>query len=491
MSKAGKIGRNDPCPCGRRAKYKHCCGGKVDWEAIHRSGDSAAAIDHLSARGRNMLFLTRVFEALQLDSTRGLDLTKFKRAFTPSAVRSIYRAVEEMWPLDTDLEAVLKPREEQVSALYTGSYETQSLVKAVGRHCLYADKIQLMDPLPHPAFIRPEYSPLEYPEHYLETTLRYVRTWLWFSPWIIEGLVEFVRPPTDFDLQLKHEIYKAEQSRLDESPELQTLVRDFVDGMMESPEVKEMKESNLLLSAPEAYLRRTFKELFPEASEGDVERFLEGVRKRRESHPTYIPAVPDKDGNKAGMHMMTLGGSYLESRLTAGLAGSYLATDIPVRWRMIEQDRDYEKVDPQQWSPLAKAFGSRSIKFLENVALPDALRIRQEGRLESFRGWLRTVWRASEADHPYSEASAVQLAAELQGRLDEAEADWDKIDQDLLRWVSVDAVAGFGPALAVGSASWLASAAVAGAALLGLAHLQRRSFYKRFPGAFMLDLRRR
>jgi SEC-C motif-containing protein len=25
-AKAGKIGRNDPCPCGSGRKYKHCCG---------------------------------------------------------------------------------------------------------------------------------------------------------------------------------------------------------------------------------------------------------------------------------------------------------------------------------------------------------------------------------------------------------------------------------------------------------------------------------
>jgi hypothetical protein len=130
------------------------------------------------------------------------------------------------------------------------------------------------------------------------------------------------------------------------------------------------------------------------------------------------------------MRFMTLGGSYLETRLTAALAGSYLVTDIPVRWRMIEDDREYEKVDPQQWAPLAKAFGSRGIKFLDNTDLPDALRVRQEGRLDAFRGWLRRVWQASAADKPYSEASAVQLAAELQGRLDEAESEWAKIDQD-------------------------------------------------------------
>jgi len=136
---------------------------------------------------------------------------------------------------------------------------------------------------------------------------------------------------------------------------------------------------------------------------------------------------------------------------------------------------------------LAKAFGSRAVKFLDNTDLPDALRVRQEGRLETFRGWLRRVWQASAGDKPYSEASAVQLASELQGRLDEAESEWAKIDQDLVKWATVDSVAGFGPALATGSVSWLASAALAGAGLLVNSTLQRRSFYKRFPGAFLLD----
>jgi preprotein translocase subunit SecA len=26
---SGKVGRNDPCPCGSGKKYKHCCGRKA------------------------------------------------------------------------------------------------------------------------------------------------------------------------------------------------------------------------------------------------------------------------------------------------------------------------------------------------------------------------------------------------------------------------------------------------------------------------------
>ena len=29
-----KIGRNQPCPCGIRKKYKNCCRGRVDWGTI-------------------------------------------------------------------------------------------------------------------------------------------------------------------------------------------------------------------------------------------------------------------------------------------------------------------------------------------------------------------------------------------------------------------------------------------------------------------------
>ena len=34
--RASKIGRNKPCPCGSKKKYKNCCSGKTDWLNLMR-----------------------------------------------------------------------------------------------------------------------------------------------------------------------------------------------------------------------------------------------------------------------------------------------------------------------------------------------------------------------------------------------------------------------------------------------------------------------
>jgi len=64
------LSRNDRCPCGTGKKYKHCCLGRVDWDAIERGrGDRYR---HLSIRGRNLAFRDLLCELLLLDSHRQL-----------------------------------------------------------------------------------------------------------------------------------------------------------------------------------------------------------------------------------------------------------------------------------------------------------------------------------------------------------------------------------------------------------------------------------
>jgi hypothetical protein len=87
-----KVGPNDPCPCWTGKKYKHCCRGKIDWEQILRSGRNYN--DFISVRGRNLMFVEAIHDALQLDKeTSPVSLEKYKKAFTADAVRKIYEAV--------------------------------------------------------------------------------------------------------------------------------------------------------------------------------------------------------------------------------------------------------------------------------------------------------------------------------------------------------------------------------------------------------------
>jgi len=107
MKESNKIKRNDLCPCGSGKKYKYCCEGKVDWNQIIKEGKDRTP--YFSIRGRNLLFINKIAEALQLDSiTSSTSSQKLKAAFTSKAVRKIHEALIDVWPLNTDINSVLQ-----------------------------------------------------------------------------------------------------------------------------------------------------------------------------------------------------------------------------------------------------------------------------------------------------------------------------------------------------------------------------------------------
>src|SRR5437899_6027095 len=132
------VGRNAPCLCGSGEKYKRCCLGKLDWDILQNQPLNVQT-RHLTVRGKNLVFLTGLCAALQIDpSSRPLDFSNFKRAFTPEAVREIYAIIPPLWPDYNDYVRALSSERDSVSALYTGTYTPDAVLKAVTRHSLYS-----------------------------------------------------------------------------------------------------------------------------------------------------------------------------------------------------------------------------------------------------------------------------------------------------------------------------------------------------------------
>jgi len=144
MSPTFKVGRNDPCPCGRVKKYKKCCEGRVDWQRLYRDG--VDPYRYLSIRGRNIAFVARITKILQFDSPEKTKFTDYKASFTDKAVREIHEAVLEIWPPDLDIKNVLKETSAEVSGLYIGDYDRTFILRGIIRHSIYANKILVVDP---------------------------------------------------------------------------------------------------------------------------------------------------------------------------------------------------------------------------------------------------------------------------------------------------------------------------------------------------------
>jgi hypothetical protein len=489
MRTVHKVSANAPCPCGKLSKkYKNCCRGKVDWETL----PFGEAPRHLSIRGKNMLFLNLAYETLQLDKAPdGLDLPDFKRAFTATAVQKIHETVAFVWPDGDDLRRALQDETESTSGLYIGVYDSDRVRRGVARHSLYSDRILLIDPLMYPGRMRAEMDPSLRPELHRSTTLRWVSLWFQMAPWIEEGLVAFVRPLSDFDFNLFRESIAVTKSRFERHPELTELLQIEAKEQVGTPEY-DIYTEQFLLSMPDAQIMKMVRDLDPNATDQQIASVVAHYEKKRDEHPYYVHPE-DSSTPHQEIFQISSGVNYEQGKMIATQTKSYVMTDIRARWREIEIDRDQAGIQVKQWSPFAKAFHGLPFKFLDDVPLEAALTIRKDGRLESLRLFLRKVWGAASQGSPFDDANVVNLAAELDEKVREAEVEWRKIDRDLIKLVTAEASAALlaaGPLIAAGQAAFLAGAVLLAGTTNVIGSSMRRKEYKiQYPAGFFVDLK--
>jgi len=489
MRGQSKIGRNDFCPCGSGKKFKHCCEGKVDWRRIIH--DRADWTPYLSIRGRNILFVNKIAEALQMDAGPGpRSLKDYKKAFTTEAVKKIHESLMEVWPPDIDIGRTLQASRGDISGLYIGDYRTEYILKGLVRHSIYSTKLLVVDPFVYPTSVRDEYNPILTPKQYRTQTLKNVNFWFSLLPWIDAGIVEVIRTPADFDRKLNWDSLHRQQKKFEENEELRKAVERSVSELGERHKEEEAFR-HLILSAPNEYLEKVFDEIGLEKEGLTVKDFIAYIGHRREQDPDFLePLGPG--GSSGQLHMLSSGASYDIAAMTSNLTGSYLVTDIFSKWKEIEFDREQNNAQNKEWGPFAKAFQEVELKCLNNLRLEHALVLRKEEHLDGLRAFLRKVWKSACSAHPYSEANAQLLGDELKDHIRRAEEEWKEIDRRLLRWFGAELSAGLlaaGPLIASGYGVFLAAAfASAGAITLGTRQRERKAFQTKFPAAFFLRI---
>jgi hypothetical protein len=284
---------------------------------------------------------------------------------------------------------------------------------------------------------------------------------------------------------LKHQLKK-----FDENLELKKAAEESVQELKQRHRDK-MAFEDLLLSAPDSYIKQRFEELGHDKEGLTADEFISYVNRKRERDPNFLePIGPD---SKTGqLRMWSTGASYDIARLTANITRSYLVTDLSVRWREIELDRESHSVENKIWSPFSKAIQNANLKYLNALRLDHALALRKEGRLERLRTFLRRVWKDACTGDPFDNTNAQLLAEELQEKVQQAEEEWKQIDRDLIKimgaGLSAEMLAA-GHLIASGHGDFLAAAAlILGAANLAVSTAKRHSFPNRFPAAFFMKI---
>ena len=266
----------------------------------------------------------------------------------------------------------------------------------------------MVDPFIYPRSVRDEFNPIIEPEQYRTQTLRNANFWFSLLPWIEAGIVEIIRTPADFNRILNWESMQRQTEKFKNNKELQKAAEISVEEFSKRHMEKDTKML-MLLSAPDSYIEGLIKKLGLEKDGYTAKDFLKYVEKQRESDPNFLePLGPGKSGQ---LLMMSTGTSYDMAQLTSSITKSYLVTDVYVKWFEIEFDRNKNNAESHVWSPLAKSFQEFPLKFLNNLKLEHALKLRNEGRLESLRGFLLKVWKQARTEDPFDEINASVMSS--------------------------------------------------------------------------------
>lgn len=459
--------------------------GKVPWEELQQHRSSELPL-FLSLKGKNVLFLERLAGILKLNNLEEPNSwPDFKAAFDEKTVREIYELIPQIWPTQNDLIRLLDQERKSTSGLYVGNYEPELLFRGITRHSLYADSILLIDPFKDPRNFRPEFNPVENPDQHRTNAIRAASLWLVLAPWIEAGIVKIIRSPGDFDLTLERECWTIEKKKFADNPDLKAALEKTTDRHME---LATQFREYMLLSHPDEEVVAWYHADHPNATPSDIDSLVKILRSKRREHPYYS----EWHNMGSQLHIFSSGTNYEMAKITASLTGSCLITDLDSRWKELEWDRGHFGVEANPWVPFAKAFHQLQFKFLNDVPLTSALKLRKEQRLESMRRFLHKTWKASTSDDPLSEANIYNLTAELEHELQEAESEWKSIDRELAKWFGVEvatSLLALPQAIATGTAHWVGAAVVtAGITNLISTWHRRSSFIKRYPAGFFLGL---
>ena len=472
-----KVGRNQECPCGSGNKYKNCHENSgINFDNLN--------IDEwvrlLTVRGKNMYFVQRILEALQLDSTnfKKSDFFDFilliKKSLTLDAVRKIYISITEIWPDNDDLNRCLEEEKDQQSGLYLGSYLFDLTTRTLNRHSMYDNSIILIDPLMDPRNVAPEYNPINFPEKHLSNTFHYILLWLQILPWIDQGIIKIIRDPCDFDYRLRKRVYQISEERYKKSPELKF---DYDISNMPIEIENFFKEQYTLSHPDEFYLDKL-------SSSGlSADQIKTYLKTQRDRSLYYV-----ENNYNSQLTQFSSGVNYEMGKILCSKTNSHIITDLDYRWKEMEYDRKENGVRINEWSALSKAVQESNIKYFNGLSFDDLLKLRNDGYLEDMRSFFRRLWNTCSTGNPLDKANVDNLSAELVYHIRKAETEWAKIDKNLVKWFGSESILGVIIGVVAGSASWLPAVAVAtaGTIQIALSKSERNQFMSRFPAAFFI-----
>jgi hypothetical protein len=312
----------DVCGCGSGNSFKACCQSKP--EALRPSWNEP------SIRERNLMLQNGIEKVLKLDGQK--DWIQIRRELTDEQIKEIYFLYEALWPLETDLLALLPKPDGIARAVYTGSIHPLSITDFALAAPMYFGELIVAHPFIHSGVMAKEYRPTENPKHYRQEFLKTILFFINVMPLVHRGLVNLIPDPCDFDIHLR-------KQTMDMARERSSAVRLDPD---KEPRLKKQIEEDykrgLMLMPPDA-LRRQIRKLNPNIDDEQVEATMRFVERKKELDPLAALQEGSFEGGKEGgqMTLFRLAPNFEMTMYLAQATGSCIVTDSPYRWSEVNR----------------------------------------------------------------------------------------------------------------------------------------------------------
>ena len=250
---------------------------------------------------------------------------QIRRELTDEKIGKIYNLYEGLWPLETDLLALLPKPDGEARAIYTGSIHPSSITDFALAAPLYFGELIVAHPFVHPGIMKKEMSPTGNPKSYRQEFLKTILFFLNVMPLVDLGLVNLIPDPCDFDFHLREQMMSMARAR---APRF-----DLKDDPRLQKTMEEDDRRGIMLMPPDA-MRRQLRKLKPDLSEEEVEAVMRAGVRMREGDPLAVLREGSLEGGKGGgqMNMFKLVPNFEMTMYFAQATGACIVTDSPFRW---------------------------------------------------------------------------------------------------------------------------------------------------------------
>jgi hypothetical protein len=309
----------DYCGCGRGRSFKDCCQSKP--EALR------PAWNEKSIRERNLMLQNAIVKVLDLGSGKGW--VQIRRELTDEKIAEVYHLYEGLWPLETDLLALLPKPDGEARAVYTGSIHPSSITDFAFGAPLYFGETIVAHPFVHPGTLKKEMSPTANPKSYRQEFLKTIMFFINVMPLVDLGLVNLVPDPCDFDFHLRQQMMSMARARA-------TRLDQRYDPRLRETMEQDNRRSMLLM--PPDSMRRTIRKLTPSISEEQIEAVMRAGMRMRENDPLGVLQEGSFEGGKSGGQLTAfkLLPNFEMTLYLAKVTGACIVTDSALRWREVQ-----------------------------------------------------------------------------------------------------------------------------------------------------------